>query len=110
MSMRFRLPIVALLCALAAGCGLSGNYPSLAPRPYELTQSGQPVCDKAGAGGGWAPAAAPAPAPAAADPALQAQWDRLLGEARSGETAFRSELPATERAVSAAGAAGSDSW
>jgi hypothetical protein len=113
MSMRFRLPIACLLCGLVAGCGLSGSYPSLAPRPGEAGQASVPACGQAG---GCGPAAAnqqptsrPAP-PAALDPALKAQLDRLVGEARAGEQTFRATLPATERAVASAGAAGSDSW
>jgi hypothetical protein len=113
MSTCFRLPIAALLCGLTAGCGLSGSYPSLAPRPGEVAESGQPVCDKPGAGGCGpqaTPPAPPPPVPAVADPAVKAQVDRLLGEAREGEAAFRAELPSIERTVAAAGPAGSDSW
>lgn len=117
MSTRFRLPIAALLCSLMAGCGLSGTYPSLAPRPEELGQTAPRACGPGGAGGcGPAGSSQPsasqaAPQPtSAADPALKAEVDRLLGEAQTGEAEFRKVLPATERAVAAAGAAGSDSW
>jgi hypothetical protein len=93
---RIRLPIALLLCGLTAACGLSGHYPSLAPRPEELGQTSP---------------APPKPAtPPAADPALTAQLDRLLADARAGEAAFRAQLPATERAVASAGKAGLDSW
>jgi hypothetical protein len=87
---------LVLLCGLLAGCGVSGSFPSLAPRPEELGQTTAP--------------AQPPVVPAAADPALEAQVNRLLGEARAGDTRFQATIPATERAVRSAGKAGSDSW
>jgi len=113
MSIRFRLPIAVLLCGLVAGCGLSGSYPSLAPRAGELGQNAAPACGRTGGCGPSASNQQPTTSPAqraALDPALKAQLDRLVGEARAGEQAFRATLPVTERAVTSAGAAGSDSW
>jgi hypothetical protein len=94
---RRRLPAVAaiLLYNLLVGCAASGSFPSLAPRPEELGQT------------------APAPprlVPPPADPALGGQIAHLLGDAREGDAKFNAAVPATERAIHAAGKAGSDSW
>lgn len=58
---------------------------------------------------GEAPAA---PAPVEADPALQAQVDRLAGQAQAGSAAFDKAWPAADRAArAAAGAAvSSERW
>jgi ABC-type transporter Mla subunit MlaD len=94
---RCRLPAVAaiLLSNLLAGCATPGTFPSLAPRPEEL---------------GQAPPPPPRPVPPPADPALGGQITRLLGDAREGDAKFKAAIPGTERAIRAAGKAGSDSW
>jgi hypothetical protein len=91
---RRRFPAVAVVLLLA-GCAAPGTFPSLAPRPEELGQT--------------APAP-PRPVPPPADPALGGQLAGLLGNARGGDAKFKAAVPGTERAVRAAGKAGSDSW
>lgn len=82
----------SLLLPLAAcAAGADADYPSLAPRAIE--QRPEAVEE-----------APPAPPPAA-DATLSADLQRLLGEARAGDTAFTQALPTAERAVSAAGRA-----
>jgi hypothetical protein len=93
--LRTNLAVLPLL-ALAAGCAAPGPYPSLAPRPAEKAYAEDAEERK--------------PTPQPDDPALAAEIDRLLAEARAGAEAFDSALPAARSAASAAGAAGSDSW
>lgn len=96
MCTRIRLPIVLALSAMTSACGLSSDYPSLAPRPEELGQSPQPK------------AAATAPLPP--DPQLAPMLDKLLASAQSGDAAFRAAAARTEQVVERAGGEGSDSW
>lgn len=91
------LPLAAVLCSLFAGCAASGPFPSLAPRPDELTRSEDAV------------PAPPAP-PRPIDLAVMARVNALLADARRGDGAFQAALPGTQQAVSASGAAGSDTW
>jgi hypothetical protein len=103
----------ALLLAFAAlsGCAGAGNFPSLAPRAAER-----------GLPGGMALApcidgtpAAPAPAtqdsaPPAPDPVLRARVEELRSAARAGDAEFTTILVRARAVVTAAGAAGSESW
>ena len=95
MILRRLLPSLALFLS---GCAetLTG-YPSLAKRAVENAPVAEPVA---------------APAPVEADPALQAQVDRLSAQAQSGSAAFDRAWPAADRAArSAAGAAvSSEAW
>ncbi|WP_097091858.1 hypothetical protein [Novosphingobium sp. Chol11] len=95
MILRRLLPSLALFLS---GCAetLTG-YPSLAKRAVENAPVAEPVA---------------APAPVEADPALQAQVDRLSAQAQSGSAAFDRAWPAADRATrSAAGAAvSSEAW
>ncbi len=91
-------PSLAILVPLllAAGCAAPGPYPSLAPRPAEKAYAEDAEERK--------------PAPQPDDPALAGEIDRLLAAGRAGAAEFDSALPAAQRAASAAGGAGSDSW
>jgi hypothetical protein len=91
------LPVAVALAGLVSGCASSGSFPSLAPRPEEL----RPQTD--------AVEAAPAPPPPL-DPATARRVEALIDDARRGDSAFQAALAPTERAVAAAGAAGSDNW
>ena len=92
-----RLPFAILVpLLLAAGCAAPGPYPSLAPRPAEKAYAEDAEERK--------------PIPQPDDPALAAEIDRLLGAGRAGGAEFDSALPAAQRAATAAGGAGSDSW
>ena len=81
---------------LLAGCVAQGTFPSLAPRPAEqIDMSVDPI----------------RPDPMAADdPALAARVAALVAEARAGWREFEAEAGPAERAASASGPAGSDSW
>ena len=95
MILRRLLPSLALFLS---GCAqtLTG-YPSLAKRAVENAPVAEPVA---------------APAPVEADPALQAQVDRLSAQAQAGSAAFDKAWPAADRAArAAAGAAvSSELW
>lgn len=85
----------AALAVLLAGCAAQGSFPSLAPRAVERIDEEAPVTVQPNV-------------PANAE--LTARVAELLAEARRGEAAFEAALPATVRAVSASGAAGSEPW
>ncbi len=90
---RALLPVCA--GALLAGCVSEGPFPSLAPRPDERLAIEEPVRE----------------APQIPDDsALRVRINRLLGEARAGDTAFGRDYEAAARAAGRAGAEGSDSW
>ncbi len=95
MILRRLLPSLALFLS---GCAqtLTG-YPSLAKRAVENAPVAEPVA---------------APAPVEADPALQAQVDRLSAQAQAGSAAFDKAWSAADRAArAAAGAAvSSERW
>jgi hypothetical protein len=95
MTLRRLLPSIALFLSGCAGT-LSG-YPSLAKRSIENAPIGE---------------AAAAPAPVEADPALQAEVDKLAAQAQAGSAAFDRAWPAADRATrAAAGAAiSSEAW
>ncbi|HEX8192828.1 MAG TPA: hypothetical protein VF552_07995 [Allosphingosinicella sp.] len=85
-----------LATALLAGCAPEGEFPSLALRPIEAEDPREePVRT---------------PPVVASDPALRARAAELLGQARSGETAFGSAYGRAAAAARAAGAPGSESW
>lgn len=95
MILRRLLPSIALFLS---GCaGTMTGYPSLAKRPIENMPTGE------------VPAA---PAPVEADPALQAEVDRLTGQAKSGGEAFDKAWPAADKATRAAAgsAVSSEAW
>ncbi|HEX9963605.1 MAG TPA: hypothetical protein VGB04_01320 [Allosphingosinicella sp.] len=81
---------------LAAGCAAPGPYPSLAPRPAEKLYAEDADERK--------------PTPQPDDPALAAEIDRLLAEAKAGGAQFDSALSTAQRRAGSAGPAGSDSW
>lgn len=86
-----------LLVPLLAGCAPGAmRPPSLAPRAAEAIDPRVPVPE--------------APVSMAVDPALQARLAALVAQAESGDLQFRGSAPAAERAASAAGARGSESW
>lgn len=97
MILRRLLPSIALFLSGCAGT-LTG-YPSLAKRPIENAPVGEAQT-------------APAPAPVEVDPALQAEVDRLTGQANAGVTAFDKAWPAADRATRAAAgsAVSSEAW
>ena len=106
-----RLPLLAAIAALAAGCAAQGPFPSLAPRAVEYEFSGEPLppC-LAGADPTRAAPAPPAAVELARDAALPARIARLKAQAAEGDRAFEAALDAAGAAVAAAGAAGSDGW
>lgn len=81
---------------LLAGCVSQGPYPSLAPRPEESNFStAEPV----------------RPEPSVADDAqLRSRVGALVAQSLEGLSAFDTAYPAAERAVAAAGAAGTEGW
>lgn len=95
MILRRLLPSLALILSGCAG-SLSG-YPSLAKRPVENAPMGE---------------AAAAPAPVEADPAVQAEIDKLAAQAQAGGAAFDRAWPAADRAARAAAgsAVSSEAW
>lgn len=95
MILRRLLPSIALFLTGCAGT-LTG-YPSLAKRSIENAPMGE---------------AAAVPAPVEADPALQAQVDRLSAQAQGGSAAFDKAWPAADHAARAASGAAisSEAW
>ena len=91
----FRVPAACCAAALLAGCVTEGPFPSLAPRPDERLAIDEPVRE---------------PPQIADDSALRVQINRLLGEARGGDSDFERDYDAAARASSRAGREGSDSW
>jgi hypothetical protein len=92
--MILRLSCLALFLA-SSGCAGSGDFPSLAKRPFE---DGTAV-------------AAPAVVPLeASDAARLSRIARALSLANGGRSAFETEYDAAQRAVAASGSAGSESW
>lgn len=91
-----RLAPLAVLAALAAGCGQDGTFPSLAPRAIEAED----------------PREEPVRTPplVASETALRAQANALAGEARVGDRAFEAAYGRAAAAVQGAGAPGSESW
>lgn len=83
---------------LLGACASAVDSPSLAPRPIEQRFE--------------APDTPPPPPPAAipADAPLAARIEALMKQVRDGDGAFAAALGEAERAVSAAGAAGSEGW
>ena len=104
------LPFLLLAAPLAAGCASQVGFPSLAERPIERALAGRPTppCLAGADPAQLPPRTVPVAAPS--DPALPARLEQLLAGARSGASAFTAARTATERAVAAAGAPGSDSW
>lgn len=86
---------LAALALFLTDCTTSGPYPSLAQRPGENLPIEEPVRP---------PQAAPG------DAALRRRIDALAIQARQGMSDFDAAYDATQRAVSAGGAEGSDSW
>ncbi|WP_429277614.1 hypothetical protein [Novosphingobium gossypii] len=85
-----------------AACSTGGSYPSLAIRDVERPSG------TATAASGTQADAAPVLPPASAD--LVTRLAGLVKVAQDADTRFQSNRTAAERAVAAAGSAGSDSW
>jgi hypothetical protein len=105
-SAKVRLLAPVLLCGSVAlglsACSSAGGYPSLAIRDVErVSGTGTPV-------DGEAAAVPPALPPASAD--LLTRLAGLVKAARDADGRFQSNRAAAERAVSAAGSTGTDSW
>ncbi|RJF93085.1 hypothetical protein [Sphingomonas cavernae] len=97
--MKKALTATFLPSLLLAGCATeTGNFPSLAPRAIEQRSDAEE------------PTAPITPTPA--DSTLKANLERLLQQAREGESAFSKILGTTERAVAAAKGAApeAESW
>lgn len=91
-----RAALLTLPVALAlTSCLDRGQYPSLKPRAYESAERGPPP--------------PPPPAPPAR-PDIVARAAALLGDARSGQSAFAAELGRVRPVVARAGAAESETW
>jgi hypothetical protein len=86
-----------MLFVTLAGCAARGPFPSLAPRAVEKELA---ALDEA----------KPVPTVLPDDPAVAAQTNALLAEARRGQGDFETASSAAEKMVRAAGSAGSDSW
>ncbi len=86
------------LAAGLAACSSAGQYPSLAYRPVERAT---PVAPDPSA------TVAPLPPPSAD---LTTRIDGIVTTAQQADSAFAAKRAGTERAVSAAGSKGSDSW
>lgn len=94
-----RASIFALLMigAAAAGCRAPvSTAPSLAPRAAESIDPRLPVVPRVD--------------PRPADPALVARLQALIGQARSGDQAFRASAGEAQRLAATAGAPQSESW
>lgn len=94
----FRAIPLFVFVSLAGCAGDTGQYPSLLPRPVEQRSEAIQTPEP--------------PPPARADAPLAARLNSLLKQARDGEAAFSTALPATQRAVMAARGAppASESW
>jgi hypothetical protein len=91
-----REAVLVLLVAASAGCAPEGRFPSLAMRPEEqLVTVGEPRRARIDP---------------ASDPALRGRVNALLAQGRAGTRAFDEAEPATERAIRAASAPGSEGW
>ncbi|WP_395330450.1 hypothetical protein WBP06_17905 [Novosphingobium sp. BL-8H] len=86
------------LAAGLAACSSASQYPSLAYRPVERATPVAPDPSDA---------VAPLPPPSAD---LSSRIDGILATAGQADSAFAAKRPVAERAVSAAGAKGTDSW
>lgn len=88
------LPVILL----TSGCATTGDFPSLAKRPYETGGQPSPVAE--------------APAPASADPSLLARLAKIVAQAEAAQPAFQIALAKAQGvARSATGAAPqSESW
>jgi hypothetical protein len=86
------------LILLTSACATTGDFPSLAKRPYESGGQSSPVAE--------------APTPASADPSLLTRLEKIVGQAEAAQPAFQSALAKAQIvARSAAGAAPqSESW
>jgi hypothetical protein len=89
-----RLFILAPL--MLAACADAGAGPSLAKRPIESLDLGEPVRQVA--------------PPVPADATLRARIAGIMEAAQSGQRAFAALLPKADSAASAAGADGTESW
>jgi hypothetical protein len=90
-----RIPTIALLLALPAGCATGGDFPSLAPRPAELLSMEEPVRTD------------PPVAPSAQ---VRGRAAELLARARQGDGAFEAAYSQALPVVRSAGPPDSDSW
>lgn len=92
-----RTAAMILLLTVAGGCRAPvSTAPSLAPRAAESIDPRLPVVP----GGEVRPA----------DPALLARLQALVGQARSGDQAFRSSIAEAQRLAAGAGGPQSESW
>lgn len=111
---RFRaLPPLIVGAALLASCAASGPFPSLAPRAVERAGNDgtAPVPPCLGAEQETARAASLTSAAAEpVDPTLPARLAEFRAQAQTGDHAFATAIDVAAKAVSSAGAAGSESW
>lgn len=92
--MRLILPMALL--TLASGCTATGDYPSLAKRPFETATQ--------------IPAAPPPVAATPSDPAILARVSVELQKARASVPAFEEQLSKSRAQVLGGAVQGSESW
>ena len=92
-----RIPALLLLMLVPGGCSAPGGpFPSLQPRAAEAIDPRVPVERPMN--------------PRPVDPALAATLERLIGEARAGDSAFAPLMDSAERLAAEAGAPRTESW
>jgi hypothetical protein len=92
-----RSPALLLLMLVPAACSAPGGpFPSLQPRAAEAIDPRVPVDRPMNA--------------RPVDPGLAANLDRLIGQARAGNSAFASLIDSAERLSEVAGAPRSEGW
>jgi hypothetical protein len=98
MNMMIKISLCVTLLSAAAGCAAKGEYPSLAPRPFErATQT--------------ASVAPPTPFPLTSDAALVRRVGELVEKAKAGVGAFNSALSLARPIVAASdGVRASERW
>jgi len=94
--MRALVPLFAASLAAACSAPQAGSQPSLAPRAAEAIDPRLPIPSDV--------------QPTAVDPSLASQLAGLVGEARSGVTAFDAKQATAERLATGAGPMASESW
>jgi hypothetical protein len=98
MNMLIKISLCVTLLSMAVGCAAKGDYPSLAPRPFEWATQTPSV-------------APPTRLPATTDAALVQRVGNLVEKARAGVGAFNSALSLARPIVAASdGVRASERW
>jgi hypothetical protein len=93
-----KVKAIFLLATALSGCAAQGDFPSLAPRPFELAANG--------------PAAQPAePVALVSSPVLLRRVDGLLAKARQGDVGFNAAVSQARPIIAASdGSVASERW